>query len=94
VLMDRFKVNLQDIGKSLSMFTDALPHLRAGLPVPFELITTSKILFAVLCLGTIEVDKPVFEILSTTQDLRKTDHIRALMGNQKISISVAIKEDG
>ena len=27
------------------------------------------------------------------KDLRKTDHIRALMGNQKILFSVAIKED-
>jgi type II secretory ATPase GspE/PulE/Tfp pilus assembly ATPase PilB-like protein len=39
-------------------------------------------------------DKTGIEILvDDPKDLRKTDHIRALMGNQKISLSVAVKED-
>jgi type II secretory ATPase GspE/PulE/Tfp pilus assembly ATPase PilB-like protein len=96
VLMDRFKVNLQDIGKSLSMFYGCTFRIfDAELPVPFELINNLKKSFLLYYVWVpLRWDKTGIEILvDDPKDLRKTDHIRALMGNQKISISVAIKED-
>jgi type II secretory ATPase GspE/PulE/Tfp pilus assembly ATPase PilB-like protein/tetratricopeptide (TPR) repeat protein len=96
VLMDRFKVGIQEIGKSLSMFYGcAFRTFDADLPVPFELINNLKKSFLLYYVWVpLRWDKAGIEILvDDPKDLRKTDHIRALMGNQKISISVAIKED-
>jgi type II secretory ATPase GspE/PulE/Tfp pilus assembly ATPase PilB-like protein/tetratricopeptide (TPR) repeat protein len=96
VLMDRFKVSIQEIGKSLSMFYGCpFRTFDAELPVPFELINNLKKSFLLYYVWVpLKWDKTGIEILvDDPKDLRKTDHIRALMGNQKISISVAIKED-
>ncbi|MCK7466957.1 MAG: hypothetical protein MZU91_01605 [Desulfosudis oleivorans] len=61
------------------------------LPVPFELINNLKKSFLLYYVWVpLRWDKTGIEILvDDPKDLRKTDHIRALMGNQKISISVA-----
>jgi type II secretory ATPase GspE/PulE/Tfp pilus assembly ATPase PilB-like protein/tetratricopeptide (TPR) repeat protein len=96
VLMDRFKVGIQEIGKSLSMFYGCpFRTFDAELPVPFELINNLKKSFLLYYVWVpLRWDKTGIEILvDDPKDLRKTDHIRALMGNQKISISVGIKED-
>jgi len=96
VLIDRFKVGIQDVGKSLSMFFGCtFRTFDAELPVPFELINNLKKSFLLYYVWVpLRWDKTGIEILvDDPKDLRKTDHIRALMGNQKISISVGIKED-
>jgi type II secretory ATPase GspE/PulE/Tfp pilus assembly ATPase PilB-like protein len=96
MLIDRFKVNIQEIGKSLAMFYGCpFRTFDPELPVPFELITNLKKAFLLYYVWVpLRWDKHGIEILvDDPKDLRKTDHIRALMGNQKISISVAIKED-
>jgi type II secretory ATPase GspE/PulE/Tfp pilus assembly ATPase PilB-like protein/tetratricopeptide (TPR) repeat protein len=96
VLMDRFKVNIQEIGKSLAMFYGCpFRTFDADLPVPFELINNLKKSFLLYYVWVpLRWDKTGIEILvDDPKDLRKTDHIRALMGNQKINISVAVKED-
>jgi type II secretory ATPase GspE/PulE/Tfp pilus assembly ATPase PilB-like protein len=94
--MDRFKVSIQEIGKSLSMFYGcAFRTFDPEMQVPFELINNLKKSFLLYYVWVpLRWDKTGIEILvDDPKDLRKTDHIRALMGNQKISISVAIKED-
>jgi len=96
VLIDRFKVSIPEIGKSLSMYYGCTFRVfDAELPVPFELINNLKKAFLLYYVWVpLRWDKTGIEILvDDPKDLRKTDHIRALMGNQKISISVAIKED-
>jgi type II secretory ATPase GspE/PulE/Tfp pilus assembly ATPase PilB-like protein/tetratricopeptide (TPR) repeat protein len=96
VLIDRFKVSIQEIGKSLAMFYGCpFRVFDPDLPVPFELINNLKKSFLLYYVWVpLRWDKNGIEILvDDPKDLRKTDHIRALMGNQKISISVAVKED-
>jgi type II secretory ATPase GspE/PulE/Tfp pilus assembly ATPase PilB-like protein/tetratricopeptide (TPR) repeat protein len=96
VLTDRFKIGIQDVGKSLSMFFGCtFRTFDAELPVPFELINNLKKSFLLYYVWVpLRWDKTGIEILvDDPKDLRKTDHIRALMGNQKISISVGVKED-
>jgi type II secretory ATPase GspE/PulE/Tfp pilus assembly ATPase PilB-like protein/tetratricopeptide (TPR) repeat protein len=96
VLVDRFKVDTQEVGKSLSMFYGCVFRtFDPQTPVPFELINNLKKSFLLYYVWVpLRWDKTGIEILvDDPKDLRKTDHIRALIGNQKISISVAIKED-
>ncbi len=96
VLVDRFKVAVPELGKSLSMFFGcAFRTFDPEMPVPFELISNLKKSFLLYYVWVpLRWDKTGIEILvDDPKDLRKTDHIRALMGNQKISISVGIKED-
>jgi type II secretory ATPase GspE/PulE/Tfp pilus assembly ATPase PilB-like protein len=96
VLIDRFKVSIQEIGKSLTMFYGCpFRPFDPDLPVPFELINNLKKSFLLYYVWVpLRWDKNGIEILvDDPKDLRKTDHIRALMGNQKISISVGVKED-
>jgi type II secretory ATPase GspE/PulE/Tfp pilus assembly ATPase PilB-like protein len=96
VLVDRFKVDTQEVGKSLSMFFGCVFRtFDPEMPVPFELINNLKKSFLLYYVWVpLRWDNTGIEILvDDPKDLRKTDHIRALTGNQKISISVAIKED-
>ena len=96
VLADRFKVAVPELGKSLSMFFGcAFRTFDPEMPVPFELISNLKKSFLLYYVWVpLRWDKTGIEILvDDPKDLRKTDHIRALMGNQKISISVGMKED-
>ncbi len=96
VLVDRFKVEVKEVGRSLSLYFGC-PFRRFDpeVAVPFELINNLKKSFLLYYTWVpLKWDKTGIEILvDDPKDLRKTDHIRALMGNQKISFSVAIKED-
>jgi len=96
ILVDRFKVNIHEMGKSLSMYYGCSFHtFDLEMPVPFELIRNLKKSFLLYYVWVpLKWDKTGIEILvDDPKDLRKTDHIRALMGNQKIVISVGVKED-
>ena len=96
VLTDRFDVEKDDVGKSLSLFY-GIPFRRFDLeiPVPFELINKLKKSFLLYYVWVpLDWDKDGVEILvDDPTDLRKTDHIKALMPNQKINFSVGYKED-
>ncbi|MEJ5359313.1 MAG: ATPase, T2SS/T4P/T4SS family [Desulfobacterales bacterium] len=96
ILVDRFKVDLQEVGRSLSFYYGCpFRVFDPEIPVPYELIANLKKSFLLYYVWVpLRWDKSGIEILvDDPKDLRKTDHIRALMGNQKITISVAIKED-
>ncbi|MCP4630872.1 MAG: Flp pilus assembly complex ATPase component [bacterium] len=96
VLVDRFRVKKAEVGKSLSMFfgcpfRDYDPEFE----VPYELIGKLKKTFLMYYVWVpLSWDKAGVEILvDDPKDLRKTDHIKALMTNQKIHFSVGFKED-
>ena len=96
VLVDRFGVSKENVGKSLSLYFDCpfrdydIEH-----PVPYELISKLKKSFLHYYVWVpLSWDKSGVEILvDDPKDLRKTDHIKALMTNQKIHFSVGFKED-
>jgi type II secretory ATPase GspE/PulE/Tfp pilus assembly ATPase PilB-like protein/tetratricopeptide (TPR) repeat protein len=96
VLTDRFNVEKDEVGKSLSLFYGT-PFRRFDpeTPVPFELINKLKKSFLLYYVWVpLNWDKDGVEILvDDPTDLRKTDHIKALMPNQKINIAVGFKED-
>jgi type II secretory ATPase GspE/PulE/Tfp pilus assembly ATPase PilB-like protein len=96
VLVDRFGVKKAEVGKSLSMFfgcpfRDYDPEFE----VPYELVGKLKKSFLMYYVWVpLSWDKTGVEILvDDPKDLRKTDHIKALMTNQKIHFSVGFKED-
>jgi len=96
VLVDRFKVKKKEVGKSLSLFYGCPFHdFDPEAPVPFELTNKLKKSFLLYYVWVpLNWDKTGVEILvDDPKDLRKTDHIKALMTNQKINLSVGIKED-
>jgi type II secretory ATPase GspE/PulE/Tfp pilus assembly ATPase PilB-like protein len=96
VLVERFKVNIVELGKSLSLFyACTFRTFDPELPVPYELINNLKKSFLLYYVWVpLRWDKNGIEVLvDDPKDLRKTDHIRALMGNQKIQFSVGMKED-
>ncbi|UCG09046.1 MAG: Flp pilus assembly complex ATPase component TadA [Desulfobacterales bacterium] len=96
VLIDRFKVKKDEVGKSLSIFFGCpFRSFDMETEVPFELINKLKKSFLLYYTWVpLGWDKTGIEILvDDPTDLRKTDHIKALMTNQKINFSVAIKED-
>ena len=96
VLVDRFKVKKEEVGKSLSLFYGCtFREFDAEAPVPIELTNKLKKSFLLYYVWVpLSWDKTGVEILvDDPKDLRKTDHIKALMTNQKINLSVGIKED-
>ncbi len=96
VLVDRFSVNKDEVGKSLSLFFGCrYRDYEIELPIPYELIGKLKKSFLLYYVWVpLGWDKTGVEILvDDPKDLRKTDHIRALMTNQKIHFSVGFKED-
>jgi type II secretory ATPase GspE/PulE/Tfp pilus assembly ATPase PilB-like protein len=96
VLVDRFGVANKDMGKSLSVFYGCpFRSFETETPVPFELISKLKKSFLLYYTWVpLRWDKSGVEILvDDPKDLRKTDHIRALLANQKINFCVGIKED-
>ncbi|MBT8370345.1 MAG: GspE/PulE family protein [Deltaproteobacteria bacterium] len=96
VLVDRFGVEKDDVGKSLTMYFGCpFRAFDVELPVPFELISKLKKSFLLYYVWVpLSWDKSGVEILvDDPKDLRKTDHIKALMSNQKINFSVGFKED-
>jgi type II secretory ATPase GspE/PulE/Tfp pilus assembly ATPase PilB-like protein len=95
-LVDRFKIDIKEVGRSLSMFFGcSFRQFDPEWPIPFELIRNLKKSFLLYYVWVpLKWDKSGIEILvDDPKDLRKTDHIRALMGNQKVIFSVALKED-
>ncbi|CAB1065674.1 Type IV fimbrial assembly, ATPase PilB [Olavius sp. associated proteobacterium Delta 1] len=96
VLVDRFSVDKSDVGKSLSLY-HGCPFRDFDMehPIPYELIGKLKKSFLLYYVWVpLSWDKTGVEILvDDPKDLRKTDHIKALMTNQKIHFSVGFKED-
>ena len=96
ILVDRFGVKKSEVGKSLSMFFGCpFRDYDPAFPVPYELIGKLKKSFLMYYVWVpLSWDKTGVEILvDDPKDLRKTDHIKALMSNQKIHFSVGFKED-
>ena len=96
VLTDRFKVKKEEVGKSLSLFY-GLPFrsFDPEVMVPVELTNNLKKSFLLYYVWVpLKWSKKGVEILvDDPKDLRKTDHIKALMPNQKINFAVGFKED-
>ncbi len=96
ILVDRFSISKAEVGKSLSLFFGCpFRDFDIELPVPFELISRLKKSFLLYYVWVpLSWDKTGVEILvDDPKDLRKTDHIKALMPNQKIKFAVGLKED-
>lgn len=96
VLVDRFGIDKEKVGKSLSLYYGCpFRDFDGELPIPFELTAKLKKSFLLYYVWVpLSWDKQGVEILvDDPKDLRKTDHIRTLMTNQKIKFSVGIKED-
>jgi type II secretory ATPase GspE/PulE/Tfp pilus assembly ATPase PilB-like protein len=96
ILVDRFGVDKGEVGKSLAQYFGCrYRDFDPEFPVPFELIGKLKKSFLLYYVWVpLTWSKEGVEILvDDPKDLRKTDHIKALMPNQKILFSVAFKED-
>lgn len=96
VLTDRFKVEKDEVGQSLSLFYGTpFRGFDPEATVPFELVNKLKKSFLLYYTWVpLNWDKTGVEILvDDPTDLRKTDHIKALMPNQKIRFAVGFKED-
>ena len=96
VLVDRFRVKKEQVGKSLALYFGCpFREFDQEAQVPFELINNLKKSFLLYHLWVpLNWDKRGIEVMvDDPKDLRKTDHIRALMNNQKIMFCVGIKED-
>ena len=96
VLIDRFQVKKKEVGKSLSLFYGCpFRDYDPEIDVPVELTNRLKKSFLLYYSWVpLSWDSKGVEILvDDPQDLRKTDHIRALMTNQKINFAVGVKED-
>ena len=96
VLVERFNLKKEDVGKSLSMYFGCpFRDFDTETAVPFELISKLKKTFLLYYVWVpLSWNKNGVEILvDDPKDLRKTDHIKALMANQKINFSVGFKED-
>ena len=96
VLVDRFGIQKDEVGKSLSMYFGCpFRDFDEEFPIPFELIGKLKRSFLLYYVWVpLSWSKKGVEILvDDLEDLRKTDHIKALMTNQKIIFSVGFKED-
>ena len=96
VLVDRFGTEKDDVGKSLSQYFGCpFRDFDEEFPIPFELIGKLKKSFLLYYVWVpLSWSKKGVEILvDDPKDLRKTDHIKALLPNQKIVFSVGFKED-
>ncbi|MGD8493429.1 MAG: ATPase, T2SS/T4P/T4SS family [Desulfobacterales bacterium] len=96
VLTDRFKVDKEEVGKSLSLFYGVpFRSFDPEIMVPVELTNNLKKSFLLYYVWVpLKWSKKGVDILvDDPKDLRKTDHIKALMPNQKINFSVGFKED-
>ena len=96
VLVERFGTKKDDVGKSLSQYFGCpFRDFDEEFPIPFELIGKLKKSFLLYYVWVpLSWSKKGVEILvDDPKDLRKTDHIKALLPNQKIVFSVGFKED-
>lgn len=95
-LIENFNLKKEDVGKSLSLFYNCpFKSFNPELPVPVELISKLKKSFLLHYVWVpLTWGKNVTEILvDDPKDLRKTDHIRALLSNQNVRFCVGIRED-
>ncbi len=96
ILVEQFKINKKEVGKSLSIYSGCpFKDFNPKTIVPYELITNLKKAFL---LNDIWIpmgwDKNGVEILvDDPRDLIKTDRIAALIKSKKINFSVGIRED-
>jgi type II secretory ATPase GspE/PulE/Tfp pilus assembly ATPase PilB-like protein len=96
VLVERFGTEKDDVGKSLAQYFGCpFRDFDEEFPIPFELIGKLKKSFLLYYVWVpLSWSKKGVEILvDDPKDLRKTDHIKALLPNQKIVFSVGFKED-
>ena len=96
ILIEYFRVEKEDLGKSLSLFYGCpFRTYDPALPTPVELIRSLKKPFLLHEVWVpMSWGKEGIEILiDDPRDLTKTDHIRALVKTKKINFSVAIRED-
>jgi len=96
VLIERYRVKKEDIGKSFSLFYDCpFREYDPGLPVPVELLKKLKEAFLLKAHWVpMSWEKDTVEILvDDPRDLNKTDNIKSLLKTSKVNFSVAIRED-
>lgn len=95
-LVDSLHINKKEVGRSLSEFYGyPFKGFDPKLPVPVELISRLKKSFLLHNKWVpLSWDKSGVEILiDNPKDLRKTDHIEALLKTRRIRYVVGIKED-
>ena len=96
VLIEHFKVDKKEVGRSLSSHYECpFKSFDPEIPVPVELIGNLKKSFLLHDLWVpLSWGKGGVEVLvDNPRDLRKTDHIKALTKTKKIVFSVGTKED-
>ena len=97
-LIERFRIDKEEIGKSLSFFYKCpFKIFVPDLPVPYELLTKLKKAFLIQNIWvplSWEMTGGIVDILiDDPRDLMKTDNISTLIKAKKINLSVGIKED-
>ncbi len=96
VLVDHFKIDKAELGKSLSAYHRCpFVGFDPEMHVPYELIGKMKKSFLLYYLWVpLRWSKQGVDILiDDPGDLRKTDNIKALMSRAKVNYSVGIRED-
>ena len=96
VLIEEYHLKKSDIGKSLSLFYGVpFKMYDPAHPVPFELTRNLKKSFLLHDVWVpLSWSKNGIEIIvDDPKDIRKTDHIKALIKMPNIQLSVGIKED-
>lgn len=97
-LMENFRIDKEEIGKSLSYFYKCpFKTFDPEMPIPHELLTRFKKAYLIqnswvplsweMTSGVVEV------LIDDPKDITKTDNISALIKAKKIDLSVGIKED-
>ncbi len=96
VLIEKFKIDKEEVGKSLSEYSNCkFKSFDPDFPVPYELIGNLKQSFLLNELWIpLKWDKNSVEILvDDPKNLIKTDRIRALVKAKKLVFSIGTKED-
>ncbi len=96
VLIEDFQLKKSDIGKSLSLFYGVpFKAYDPAHPVPYELIRSLKKSFLLHDVWVpLSWSKNRIDIIvDDPKDIRKTDHIKALIKVPNVQLSVGIKED-
>jgi len=95
-LIDHFKIKKEEVGKSLSLYYQCpFRGYDSEIPIPVELINRLKKAFLIHYTWVpLSWSKEGVEVLvDDPKDLRKTDHIKALMATGKINFCIGIRED-
>lgn len=96
VLMEQFKIQKEQIGKSLSAYYNCpFKTFETGMEIPYELLANLKKPFLLQDLWVpLHWDIDHIEVLlDDPKDLRKLDHAKALFNTNKFKFAVGIKED-